>query len=555
MSKPMTIVLILALLVVFTLLAVGLLRSPTDQHFSQRQVERAERDSIQEQPSANPDLANAEHSLREVRPSTVEISEPQKRTKVSPRRGEAPQLRVKGRTLDISGSAVENAAITSKNPFTTEFSDDEGSFLIHVTPVESNYSLLVTHGSYQPQVVTIPVNPKTVESVVDITLESGATICVDVRSDDGSTVSGALVRMWSGPPNAAEGVFVGSPEDQLQLDRYVQFESQRVATATTSLEGLACVRGLEEGVYQLSVFASGFSPSRLGAVKIAPNQHVEWGEVILSRGKQVEGHVLDCEHKPIANVAVEVFAGHEYLRATTAHDGHYVCGGLSPDADELELRAVAEGLGVHWARKVPATETLPDIVLCPGTLSLEVVDGDARPVVGVARVELDFSTTGGALNPYHGVESTVLVELDENGRGRVDQVPSSLGHMEVSVQGIGSRRLELTPADRTEPYLRVELPDYEGVAIVSDGSMPLAEVSGLLELAFETRSGNAMRVKRINLGNGDGNGRLDPMYLPMEADVHIVFEWQGRQSSRVSLKGAFQDPVASVDLRGVTWSD
>jgi hypothetical protein len=136
---------------------------------------------------------------------------------------------------------------------------------------------------------------------------------------------------------------------------------------------------------KLFLRARGFRDTRSESFVPAPGRTTDVGDVVLDRGRTLEGVVLDPRGRPAAGARMRVKSGFQDSLTTTGPDGRFRLEGMGDDPPEVHAypRRPDERAGFALASPTPESSFEVTIALvqgatCEGTALVE----DGRPAVG-----------------------------------------------------------------------------------------------------------------------------------------------------------------------------
>lgn len=282
-----------------------------------------------------------------------------------------------------------------------------------------------------------------------LTLEPGVPVRGRIVSQTGEPVEGATVTAADDrfARSAADGAFVVWPQDRGPATLRV--------THTAYLNADASVTAPADGV-----------------------------EVVLGRGRTLEGRVTFPDLRPLPGASVQAWADGRFVLASTGDDGRYVLSGLLDGEFELTCGASDDKL---LAR---AGSRDADFVVRNAVARIRFVDEEGRPFRNAAlwvrgflgEQEIYSSATAGASDPDH----------------LIDVPPGTRLQISPSAEGYERPVVEVTLD--TEPALR-------DVPVV----IRRAGAGGAIELRVVDATGAPRRTTRVSLDN-EADAPVDGWY-------------------------------------------
>jgi protocatechuate 3,4-dioxygenase beta subunit/5-hydroxyisourate hydrolase-like protein (transthyretin family) len=437
----------------------------------------------------------------------------------------AGPISIEGRVVDLDGKGIEGARVVavsntrwtdffssleerfqgSQNPFSvmrrvrdvcmeelaklprTE-SKEDGRFAFHALAA-GEYRLLASHSDFLPELETWVIVE---EAIVEDTIVEGAIVegnepaRVEIRLAKGFAIRGKVLEP-NGQPLARAAVSALAAEEagQKGMARMMRFLSGildgRMAIlaggAETAEDGSFALTSLEPVAYEVTIRREGYAVKRIPKVPAGAEGLV----VVLERGRQVLGRVLDPDAKPLAGAAVELrprmpdlnnnplvifqadldLFGEGTREVKTGDDGRFALGGLDPG--EFDLRITKEGFPAHdQPVEVGAEAGAGDVDL--GDLALEaaqviagrVVREDGKPLAE-ARVRARPAPPGGTsvFNPVERMTEEAARESASGEDGRFALTGLAAGEYVVTASAEGFADAEVAAVKAGDEDLRI----------------------------------------------------------------------------------------------------
>ncbi|GEM_PF-2578953 len=176
-----------------------------------------------------------------------------------------------------------------------------------------------------------------------VVLREGSAARVAVTDTKGAPIGGATVRLRDMHDLTADGTILGTATDLARSDFYTGLGGTDIRESTTGDDGIASLRGLRPGTYQLRVWADRFSEHDQTDLGITSGLN-DLGVVQLSDAVLVQGVVLG-PGGPVEGARVELMptAGGEYATVDTNAMGEFKVHTLSAYPAENRLKVSHDG--------------------------------------------------------------------------------------------------------------------------------------------------------------------------------------------------------------------
>lgn len=244
-------------------------------------------------------------------------------------------------------------------------------------------------------------------------------------------------------------------------------------------------------------------------------------DIVLQRGGNLEGRVVDARSRPIANAHVTALATRGSLEhvTRTGTDGSFAFAAL-PEAVTI-LVAQGEDVGTIAAR---AEVTIPE----GGKKTIEIIIPDPRPALPVKVVDRRGSGVDAAqvsavsLDPGEALRVTAFT--DPRGRAELASAKGIVVRVEVRAQGHAARTLTTTPETNE---LVVELAPAENITgeVLSRRRDPIANADVTLQTDIGVRHARTNKDGAFTIGDvSAGAARVHvraPGWAPAEKAITI----------------------------------
>ena len=291
---------------------------------------------------------------------------------VTARRGLVTMEAGGGRMISVSFDTHVVGGRAGRSPGDLETqADEQGRFVIDGLS-EGAYELRGQHAEWAGA---------TLDSVaagsegVELELERGGSIVGVVQLPSGMAAEGAMV---TASPRAAGGM------PGMRMGR------AQARSANTDENGRFVLEGVSPGSTALEVSLDGFPTLEGSRVEVQAGRTVKDVTLMLVRGADIRGRVLDPEGEPVAGARVELSSGSRWMgamsvdEAVTDADGNYAFR-AQRIGDELRLVAKHDAY-VESGEELVVIErdlALPDLQLLPAaSVRGRVVDGAGNGVAG-----------------------------------------------------------------------------------------------------------------------------------------------------------------------------
>ena len=413
-----------------------------------------------------------------------------------------PPLRVYGRVVDadsrvpVAGATV----LVSGTPGHATSSDQAGAFELNALPIRSEVRLWATAYGYASAQVNAGPTGQARPTDVIIGLKPAAPLF-------------GLVRDASGQPVAGAGLSARLADDQMAIAR----SSFRALQATSAYDGsFRFPDALYGSPYQITVRAHGFASAAVDVPPLAPDVAAEPVWIVLTRGRQTRGRVVDANDNPVSGAQVNLrwptkgervrFFDRFNATKPTLTDERGEFRFPAVRAGEYEVRAVhSEFLAPGNARiEVPEGEGDSDLgsfTLIPGAEIHGVVtdpNGD-----GVADATIQVNRYG----PDRDQERTATTDID--GAFRLGGLPHEPVDLDVRADGYPPKSWPQARPGTGEPIL-IELEAGASLAgrVVDDAGKPVARAEVQVRPDVETLMRAGVGAVRDYYKRTDGNGRF-----------------------------------------------
>ncbi|HKE02145.1 MAG TPA: carboxypeptidase regulatory-like domain-containing protein [Planctomycetota bacterium] len=420
-------------------------------------------------------------------------------------------------------------------------------------------------GLPRPQVRFVDRAPSPGETadLGDIALDPMVTLVGRVVDEAGRGVAGARVRATTLPgivfqaggghvqPGTTILVRMGGRRESLRFAYKIPhwidplFEKLPFPAATTSGDGAFRLAGAPAGSLTLLVDGAGLPPAHQGPIPSGKAGVKEVGEVVVSRGDEIEGTVVDEKDHPVAGALVIVGIPSPLARQEVAFFGkpitagpngaftakgissrHVVLAARAPDVAEWTIGDVVELEGEPLKIEVPA----------PRTAIVKVTDPAGKPLD--AKVATQRAVEGLSLIPQLEPPIPARAEAVEPGTVRVRGLKTGKYNVYARAAGfaVGKADFEMTESGepevtvRLEPEIRVRAKvfgkaDGKPVPLEAATVFAMSEKSGerMGYLALGSAKTNADGVASVS---ARGEGKVDviathPAYAPAKVEIQL----------------------------------
>jgi len=344
-------------------------------------------------------------------------------------------------TVDLAAGFSPATGQDMARAFPDANPDATGAFELEALPANLAFALAVDATEY-PLVTRGGLDLAPGEHrQLTIQLDRGAVIAGLVVDTNGEPIEGCRLECMSGG----------------QFDLQAQFEKRR---GRSDEAGAFRIAGLATGQIRVTATVAGFIQEAPLVLEVSSSDPIEEVRIVLSRGAQVAGMVVDQTGAPVASADVALRFDPAALNGLNAQNAGV--GASGSDRTDEEGRFVIEGLGAGpfmisaelldgdtWSYgkaagiKPGAMDVTVAVRLMPA-LTGRVVDAANKPIEKF-RLELQAGNLGGLMA---GNQVTQDVE-DPDGRFNVPRVIEGEWNLYVSADGFG--RVGPVDADRPGP--------------------------------------------------------------------------------------------------------
>ncbi len=413
-----------------------------------------------------------------------------------------PPLRVYGRVVDADSSVpvAGTTVLISGTPGHATSSDQAGAFELNTLPIRSEVRIWATAYGYASAQVNAGPTGQAGPTDVTIGLKPAAPLF-------------GLVRDASGQPVAGAGLSAQLADDQLAIAR----RSYRTLQATSAYDGsFRFPDALYSSPYRITVRAQGFASAAVDVPPLTPDVAAEPVWIVLSRGRQTHGRVVDTNDNPVPGAEVKLRWPTEGERVrffdrldatkptTTDERGEFRFPAVR--AGEYEVRAVHnEFLAPGNARTdVPEGEgdfDLGSFTLIPGAEIHGVVTAPNGDGVRDATIQVN------RYGPDRDQERTATTDID--GAFRLGGLAHEPVDLDVRADGYAPTRLPQARPDTGEPIL-IELEAGASLTgrVVDEAGKPVARAEVQVEPDTETLIRAGVGAARDYYKRTDADGRF-----------------------------------------------
>lgn len=335
------------------------------------------------------------------------------------------------------------------------------------------------------------------------------------------TITGRV--MFNGAPMPHYGVVLGAP------DFWRLGASPR---GFRSADGRFTLKNVEPGPWELQILGPGTALRRVENLTLRAGQVLDVGDIVMSRGQRISGHVFDSAGRPIAGALVEVDGGAVYGQNTelqrwfegkyntvTDSNGAYLLDGIAP----VQVR--------HMARRIAASH-----VKFGASQVHELPAGDAT-------VDFTLSAVGAVDGVIDGYRGFVFIEA------RRTHDPEPLRSHTTSASQVGTFSLENLPVGEYEL-----LPEGDPGATISSArvivqanqrtAVKLTMSNPNVKVTVQVPWGKHEAVAFVKVGTDGRDERLSPNLI---MDRRLVFDAVVPGTYKVSLDGRHWKPIVVTE--------
>lgn len=281
---------------------------------------------------------------------------------------------------------------------------EDGTFAIAGVLPRGFHLLFAGIGTDAPmhQVLSRSPSPGEIVDLGDVVLPDSAVLTGTVLGDDGAPLAGALVCSADLPGSLMvvmpaerfdpRGAILirerGSPVQVIELPAWVQraFDDLPLPKTLTDADGRFRLVGVTPGSNLLATTCSGYLSDLKPSVQARAGQTKDVGRIVMKRGEELVGKVLDTKGEPVADA--EVLAGSTLNSVPfdfaqrlgkTGADGAFTGQGFAPGRVTVAAR---RGPGSAWVLAEPQSIAGDVVVTLPATfaVAVTVVAADGQPI-------------------------------------------------------------------------------------------------------------------------------------------------------------------------------
>lgn len=444
---------------------------------------------------------------------------------------------LRGVVVNMSGDPIPAARVlTDAAPSDGVLSDSQGRFAMSIDPKARPERLLVLHDAFRPKFEVLDA-AASIQRELRIVLESGSRVCVQVVDPSGAPIVGARVRLRGRHDGSTDGIVLGDDADRARYDLLQQLSGSHLREVRSGVDGVACLDGLEVDRYRLRAFHPQWRPATLESIDVGARDQIDCGRIVLERGVELEGVVLDPEGRPAPDLTVESMFAFEYRSVRSDPQGRFRFAGLPPDAAVGELRVRPLEGPAFWnpAQRLDGGPALLRL-LPPNHLELELRDGTGTPPPD-GELRLQWSWPRGHLAP--SLPASVPMR---DGAARIDSICDLATGFDLRLEGFFPQGVSLPEGGwRGALSRRVSLQAAAAIFVDVVDAQSGAPVRGaILELdrefaaADEGSGDDTLSFDGVSLADPalpDGSYALAAVHLPIAASVSLSVRAAGFQAS------------------------
>lgn len=458
--------------------------------------------------------------------------------------------RLRGIVVNMSGDPVSSARVlTDAAPSDGVVCDSQGRFAMPVDPKAPPERLLILHDAFRPKFEVLAADAP-LQRELRIVLESGARVCIQVVDPSGGPIVGARVRLRGGHDGTTDGIVLGDDADRARYDLLQQLSGSHLREVESGVDGVACLDGLEADRYRLRAFHPDWRPATLESVDVGARDQIDCGRIVLDRGVELDGVVLDSEGGPAPDLIVESMFAFEYRTARSDVQGRFRFAGLPPDSAVGELRVRPPSGPAFWnpAQRLDAGPAL--LRLQPANhLELVLRDAGGAPPPD-AEVRIQWSWPRGHLAP--SLPASVSMR---NGAARIDSICDLAIGFDLRVEGFFPQGVSLPEGGWRGALVRnVSLQAAAAILVdVVDAESGAPVAGAILELEREIAADDegsdedTLSFDGVTLADPalpDGSYALAAVHLPIAARVSMSVRAPGfRPSAPLRIKDPWIRPA------------
>jgi carboxypeptidase family protein len=305
-----------------------------------------------------------------------------------------PDAELAGHVIDAGGQPIAGANVTVRDmTLGTTLGDmdsrPDGSWLMYWVPPKDRIDLEVYKEGYDVLWLSSVEHPS---KDLSITLTKLTSLSFILQDEDHSPIQDFTVAVVLGGTQPSE-------ERETRIRQPIH--------AAHSSDGQFKITGIQSGFHELTFCADGFVPKIVNDLTTRPGQSLGPIHVILSRGLEIRGRVVDDAGHPIPNAEMlepssafsgEIFASEHRSVVKTGGDGVFTLQGVT---SHVSLVVMAPGRGSTLFSDLRADEFPRDLTICsPGSIDGQVVSPWQSPETCIRiRACLDRTWIGEEVHP------------------------------------------------------------------------------------------------------------------------------------------------------------